>query len=110
MVVAGCAGPPDPEKPPAAEARVGLVEWDITASVTRLAAGPVTIEVTNAGTPAQDLRIEADGRQPAATPLLDPWQRTTLTADVADAKQVLLTCTLPGHAAQGMRRQLPVGP
>ncbi|MGI8873183.1 MAG: hypothetical protein ACR2KP_02435 [Egibacteraceae bacterium] len=109
-ILAACAGTADPGGPPVDEARVGLVEWDITASATRLADGPVSFDVTNAGTTAHDLRIEADGRQLAATPLLDPGQGATLTVDLVDAERVLLICAVPGHRKQGMRRQLPVGP
>ncbi|MBI1759082.1 MAG: hypothetical protein HYR62_07645 [Actinobacteria bacterium] len=94
--------------PPVATMRVGLVEWGFATSAGALRAGPVTLQVTNAGTTAHDLRVLAGDQVRGVTPALRPGQRTTLQVDLGGLSSVTFLCTLPGHREQGMRRELPV--
>jgi hypothetical protein len=93
--------------PPVAQARVGLIEWEITTTARALAAGPVTLDVTNAGTTVHDLRIKGD-RADGQTARLGPGQTATLTIDLAGERRVELWCTVPGHRSQGMDTHLSV--
>jgi uncharacterized cupredoxin-like copper-binding protein len=88
-------------------ARVGLVEWEVTSSVRALAAGPVTLQVTNAGTTAHDLRVRGR-RADKQTVVLAPGQTATLQVDLTGERQVELWCTVAGHRAEGMDRRIPV--
>lgn len=101
-----CGGGAVPTAPPAAVARVGLLEWEIATSAASLATGPVTLTVTNAGSSAHDLKV-ASGSDEWATPVLEPAQRTTLTLHLSPGERVVLWCALPGHRQQGMERTLP---
>lgn len=108
LLLAGCGGAASPAGgPPAGEAKVGLIEWEITTSAPALLAGPVVLEVTNAGSSAHDLRVEAGGVD-AALATLAPGEGATLELDVPAGSEALLYCTLPGHRTQGMERRLPV--
>jgi hypothetical protein len=93
--------------PPVGRARVGLIEWEITTTAGALVAGPVTLDVTNAGTTVHDLRIKGD-RADGQTARLGPGQTATLTVDLAGERRVELWCTVPGHRSQGMDTHLPV--
>ncbi|HMC43559.1 MAG TPA: hypothetical protein VKI20_11165 [Acidimicrobiales bacterium] len=93
--------------PRADHARIGLIEWEITASAGKLVAGPVTLQVTNAGTTAHDLRVQGR-RAVAQTVILAPGQSATLAVDLTGERQVQLWCTVAGHRAQGMHRRIPV--
>src|SRR5713226_9570483 len=55
LTACGSAGAPLGTGPPVAFARVGLVEWRIATTAGALVGGPVTLEVTNAGSTAHDL-------------------------------------------------------
>lgn len=111
-LAAGSCGTVDPPAatvgPPTAELRVGLVEWGFTSSSTALLAGPVHLQVTNAGSTAHDLRVLDGDRVLAATTALAPGAEQTLTADVSGLRQVRFLCTLPGHESQGMVRDIQV--
>lgn len=92
------------------EVRVGLAEWTITTDADRIVSGTVTLVVTNAGTAAHDLRVTGPDEAIAATAMLQPGERqeTTFTAPTSAGATVLLWCTVPGHAQQGMRATLAV--
>ena len=98
-----------PAGPPAAAARIGLIEWEITASAPALVAGPVTLTVTNAGTTAHDLRLRTR-RGDVHLGVLAPGQTSLLQADLTGERTVQLTCTVAGHRQQGMDRHIPVAP
>jgi hypothetical protein len=93
--------------PPTAEARIGLIEWEVTSSAGALLDSRVTLVVTNAGSTAHDLRVRGDGVS-ARTPLLSPGQRATLTVDARGQRQLELWCGVAGHRAEGMHRTVPV--
>jgi hypothetical protein len=108
ITMSGCHGATPPAGgPPVAHARVGLIEWEITTTAGALTAGPVTLDVTNAGTTVHDLRIKGD-RADGQTARLGPGQTATLTIDLAGERRVELWCTVPGHRSQGMDTHLPV--
>lgn len=77
LLVTGCGGgAAATQGPPATDARVGLMEWEVTSSAGALAAGPVTLEVTNAGTTAHDLRVAGDRAETAVATIV-PGERAT---------------------------------
>lgn len=95
--------------PPSSSVRVGLVEWGFTTSARALVAGPVELEVTNAGATPHDMQVLVDGEVVAATRVLRPGEQQTVRADLTGADEAsILLCTLPGHEAQGMVRQIEV--
>ena len=95
--------------PPASEARIGLVEWGFTSSASALVAGPVVLEVTNAGSTPHDMQVRVGDEVVAATPVLRPGESQTLRADLTGVEQTaLLLCTLPGHRSQGMADEIEV--
>jgi hypothetical protein len=112
LLVGGCAeapgSAPEPSGPPAAELRVGLVEWGFTLSAPALRAGAVRLEVTNAGATAHDLRVLDGDRVLAASPPIPPGATGALEFDATGLQQVEFLCTLPGHEAQGMVRTVAV--
>jgi hypothetical protein len=100
-------GSPTAPGPAVARARVGLIEWQVTTTAGALVAGPVTLEVTNAGTTVHDLRIKG-ARADARTAQLAPGQATTLAVDLTGETRVELWCTVAGHRSEGMDTHLPV--
>jgi hypothetical protein len=107
VTVSACAPTGDPaapstvaaDGPPADTLAVGLTDFAIATSADRVVDGTVTLEVTNAGATAHDLRIAGD-RADLRTDVLPPGGTTTIT--------VTLRCTLPGHRRQGMETSLSV--
>lgn len=110
MVLLGaCAAPSStsPSSEVADELRVGLTEFDITSSATVLVEGTVTMEVTNAGATAHDLRIAATAVDEHVA-LLDPGESASLSLDTNGEQELRLWCSVPGHRANGMQRTLQV--
>lgn len=105
----GCGSAParsaDVDAPPSAAVRIGLADFEIGASSTRLTNGMIELRVTNAGATAHDLRIEG---RPEGTEELTPGATTVLRVDATGAEELVLWCSLPGHRAQGMTRTLQV--
>jgi len=60
--------------------------------------GTVTFNFTNTGTVAHDFKI--DGK---TTPLVQPGHTTKLVVRFKKAGKFSYLCTVPGHAAAGMR-------
>ncbi|HEY3529703.1 MAG TPA: hypothetical protein VGK78_11170 [Nocardioides sp.] len=89
----------------AAPVRVGLIEWTIVTSRSRVPAGRLTLVVTNAGTTVHDLVVR-DGRGTWETPDLHPGQQTRLTVQAGPHETLQLWCSMPGHRAQGMHTTL----
>jgi len=65
--------------------------------------GTVSFAVTNKGTLAHNFKI--DGKK---TPTLAPGKSTTLTVTFKKAGRYPYLCTIPGHAAAGMKGTLTV--
>ena len=93
--------------PPADTLAVGLTDFAIATSADRVVDGTVTLEVTNAGATAHDLRIAGD-RADLRTDVLPPGGTTTITVTTAGEDALTLRCTLPGHRRQGMETSLSV--
>lgn len=103
------ASPAPAAGPPAAKARIGLVEWGFTSSASALVAGPVELEVTNAGATPHDMQVIVGDEVVAATEVLRPGETQTLRADLTGAREAsILLCTLPGHESRGMTDEIEV--
>ena len=108
-LVAACMGPPAPVAETAArEIRVGLLEWEITTDFPAVAAGDVTLRITNAGSSAHDLAVVGPRGRSAVTRVLPPGGATTLVIAAEDTDELQLWCTVAGHRTQGMELRLPV--
>lgn len=94
--------------PASDEVRVGLVEWGFTTSASALLAGPVVLEVTNAGATPHDVQVLVDGEVVARSDVLDPGEQQRVTADLTGVRRAQLLCTLPGHESQGMVQEIDV--
>lgn len=111
LAAAGCADPAKQiaaEPEPVSQARIGLVEWEITSSAAALTAGPITLQVTNAGATAHDIRVSGDDTD-ARVPLLAPGETARVALDLTGERELVLWCTVPGHRREGMQRILAVG-
>lgn len=87
--------------------RVGLTEWQIDVSAGRVTPGTVRMLVTNAGSTTHDLYVR--GRRGTwHTRDLPPGGHQRLVVRTVPREGLHLWCSLPGHAAQGMRTTLPV--
>jgi FtsP/CotA-like multicopper oxidase with cupredoxin domain len=76
------------------------IEGDLMASP-----GPVTLQVTNAGTMEHDLTIEQLGK---TTGSIAPGTTVTLELGTLDAGDYEVICTVAGHEASGMTTTLQV--
>lgn len=112
LSLGACAPPATPARaagPPASQLRIGLVEWGFTSSSSALVAGPVELQVTNAGSTSHDLQLLVGDEVVAATQTLRPGESQTLRADLTGASgAATLLCTLPGHESQGMVERIEV--
>ena len=72
-------------------------ELKFTLSTKSVKAGKVTFKVTNKGTLEHDFKIGGK-----VTPKLKPGKSATLTVTLKKGKAPFL-CTVPGHAAAGMK-------
>jgi uncharacterized cupredoxin-like copper-binding protein len=77
-------------------------EFNITVSKKTVAKGATTFKVVNKGGSSHDFKIA--GKK---TPTLTPGKAATLKATLKKGKYPFL-CTLPGHAAGGMKGTLTV--
>ena len=78
-------------------------ELRFTLSKKSVPKGKVTFRVRNAGTSSHDFRIGGK-----TTRLLRPGRSATLTVAFRRAGRFPYLCTVPGHAAAGMRGVLSV--
>jgi uncharacterized cupredoxin-like copper-binding protein len=78
-------------------------EFSFTLSTKTVKHGAVTFKVKNGGSISHDFKI--DGKQ---TKLLSPGQSATLSVTFARAGSYPYECTVPGHAAAGMKGVLKV--
>jgi uncharacterized cupredoxin-like copper-binding protein len=81
---------------------VTATEFHFKFSKTSVPAGSVTFVVKNAGKVSHDLKI--GGKK---TPLIKPGKTAKLTVTLKKGKAPY-TCTVPGHAAAGMKGTLTV--
>lgn len=82
---------------------VTAVEFKFTLSSQSVKHGTVAFKVVNKGKVAHDFKI--NGKK---TPLVQPGKSTTLTVTFTKAGLYAYTCTVPGHAAAGMKGKLKV--
>jgi plastocyanin len=94
-----------PAKAPAAATTVNVsgTEFRFALSTQTVHTGTVTFNFTNDGGIPHNLRI--DNQQ---TPNIDPGQTTTLKVNFTKPGMYPYLCTLPGHAAAGMKGVLKV--
>jgi uncharacterized cupredoxin-like copper-binding protein len=83
--------------------RVSMTEFSFTLSKKAVARGPVTFMVTNRGSIAHDFKIA--GKK---TRLVAPGKSAVLKVVFARAGKYAYLCTLPSHAAAGMKGKLTV--
>ena len=82
-------------------------EFNIDLSVgDTLTAGKYTFKVDNSGRVEHNLAVQGDGVD-KTTPLIKPEGQSSLTVDLAPGNYTVL-CTVPGHAAAGMKVDLTV--
>jgi uncharacterized cupredoxin-like copper-binding protein len=81
-------------------ASVGVTAKEFSFKLTRKSAphGKVTFKVTNKGTLKHDFKIA--GKK---TPLLGKNQSKSITVTLKKGKKYTYICTVPGHAAAGMK-------
>jgi nitrite reductase (NO-forming) len=98
----GTAGPRATQATP----RVNVVatEFKFKLSKKTVPVGKVTFTVVNKGKLAHDFKIA--GKK---TPLIKPGKKATLTVAFKKAGKYGYICTVPGHAAAGMKGVLTVG-
>lgn len=72
-------------------------------STKTVKAGAVTFKVTNTGSIPHDFKIA--GKQ---TPMIGAHKTATLTAVLKKGKKYPYLCTVPGHAAAGMKGTIKV--
>jgi uncharacterized cupredoxin-like copper-binding protein len=88
---------------------VAAREFNLTLSRTTLAAGPVIVQLANQGEDGHDLRIQrADGRGAARGVGETQPGDTALWRGRLRPGRYRLFCSLPGHAAAGMRATVRV--
>jgi uncharacterized cupredoxin-like copper-binding protein len=87
--------------------RVGLLEWSIPTSVSRVHPGKVTLIVTNTGGTQHDLVVQGRRGKWATRPL-EPGDHARLVIHAAPSETLHLWCSEPGHRAQGMHTKLHV--
>ena len=97
------AAPAAPSR--AATTRVGVVakEFAFKLSKRTVAKGTVVFTVVNRGHVAHDFKV--GGKK---TPLLKPGKKATLKVVFRKAGKYRYVCTVPGHAAAGMKGTLTV--
>ena len=88
-----------------ATTRVGVVakEFAFTLSKRTVARGTIVFTVVNRGHVAHDFKV--GGKK---TPLLKPGKKATLKVVFRKAGKYRYICTVPGHAAAGMKGTLTV--
>ena len=82
---------------------VTAIEFKFTLSKTSVKHGTVAFKVVNKGHVAHDFKING-----TKTPLIQPGKSATLTVTFAKAGTYPYQCTVPGHAAAGMKGKLKV--
>jgi|SRR5579862_6845250 len=78
-------------------------EFKFTLSSSSVKHGSVTFNITNKGALAHDFQINGK-----SSGLIQPKKSKTLTVTLAKAGSYPYKCTVPGHAAAGMKGTLKV--
>ena len=86
-----------------AKATVTATDFKFKFVPARVTAGVATFTVVNKGGATHDLKIA--GKK---TKLLNPGQRAVLKVTLKKGKRYAYLCTVPGHAALGMKGTLVV--
>jgi len=94
----------------AATTSVGVAEreWRISAYRATVAHGRVSFNVHNFGEDAHDLRVTGPGGYRATSAEVEPGENVRLLVHLNRPGRYRLLCTLPGHAAKGMRAAITV--
>lgn len=92
-------------------------EFAFKLSTTRIKSGKVTFKVTNKGNILHDFKVCAspnvgngDSCTGSVTKMLTPGSSATLSVTFAKSGSYEFLCTVPGHAAAGMKGRLIVAP
>jgi uncharacterized cupredoxin-like copper-binding protein len=83
---------------------VTMTDFKFKLSASTVPVGTVIFTVINRGKTAHNFKI--DGKK---TPLMAPGKRATLTVLFTKKGRYAYLCTVPGHAAAGMKGRLGVG-
>jgi uncharacterized cupredoxin-like copper-binding protein len=90
-------------------------EFHFTLSAMSVPKGSVTFSITNKGALSHDFKVcssskggSADSCTGTATSLIAPGKSATLTVNFKTAGSYEYLCTVPGHAAGGMKGDLKV--
>jgi uncharacterized cupredoxin-like copper-binding protein len=102
LVAAGLAALLAPSSPGATSVNVTGKEFKFTLSPRSVKAGSVTFRFTNRGKVKHDFKI--GGKK---TKIIGPGKTATLTVSLKKGSVAYL-CTVPGHAASGMKGKLTV--
>jgi len=70
--------------------------------------GPVTVVATNTGSSEHDVVFSEGGAEIGRSHVLKPGEQQTLTIQATAGGPIRLECTVPGHAAAGMRASVLV--
>jgi plastocyanin len=92
-----------PAKAPTANVAVAASEFKFNVRPTSAKPGTVTFRVVNAGKIGHDFKIANK-----ATPILQPRKTASLSVNLKPGTYPYL-CTVPGHAASGMKGTFRVG-
>ena len=87
----------------AATVNVTAVDFKFKLSAKSVKPGKVTFKVTNKGAVSHDFKI--DGH---TSKMVSPGKSTSITVDFKKAGSYPYMCTVPGHAALGMKGTLKV--
>lgn len=89
---------------------VTLDEWTITPKDLQVPAGSTTFVATNEGEFSHNFVLQKDGGDVGGTPVFPPNESPKeVTLDLQPGTYTTI-CTVPGHAQQGMKGTLVVGP
>jgi uncharacterized cupredoxin-like copper-binding protein len=102
LVAAGAAALLAPSSPGATSVNVTGKEFKFTLAPKSVKAGSVTFRFKNAGKVKHDFKIA--GKK---TAIIGPGKSTTLRVTLKKGS-IAYTCTVPGHAASGMKGKLTV--
>jgi uncharacterized cupredoxin-like copper-binding protein len=84
-------------------------EWHVDAYAAAVRRGPVSFNVHNYGEDPHDLQVRGPhGFRSRAAAQIAPGANRTLTVLLRKPGVYRLVCTLPGHAARGMRSTIRV--
>ena len=82
-------------------------EWDLTVSRTKLAPGPVIVELYNRGEDPHDVRIKRRGsRKRVGIPETPSGGLSRIETKLRPESRYRLWCSLPAHRELGMKAKL----